>query len=410
MSYQKPFYVSGSDTSKAAAESVASAVSNMRTQVLDFITSRAQGATDDEIEVALGMRHQTASARRRDLVLSGLVQKSGARRETRSGRQATVWEATHKTDLDLPLCPVDEMPQDQIEIDYLAKEPGYRKKEANEAEAKRSKRKKEKKMGNLVKYGSFDLDTLEKQDQLVESNSTVGADFMKLQPGKNKLRFLPPKTPGQSPFIMVNEHFLETPGGQKVRFACPRLMEKKPCPACQQADDLKRTGNPLDRDKAWSFYPKLRVYANVYDRENPGNPRILAFGKTIWEGLKRIRKDRDEGGDFTNPMADGFDIVITREGTGLQTKYAVSSSRSDSALSDDEMEIDRIIQAQYDLSKYSKVLTLDEVIDMMENGYQKKEDSAPRRGRGMQQQRIAPPSSAKATDHIYDVDSDDVPY
>ena len=410
MSYQKPFYVSGSDTSKAAAESVASAVSNMRTQVLDFITSRAQGATDDEIEVALGMRHQTASARRRDLVLSGLVQKSGARRETRSGRQATVWEATHKTDLDLPLCPVDEMPQDQIEIDYLAKEPGYRKKEANEAEAKRSKRKKEKKMGNLVKYGSFDLDTLEKQDQLVESNSTVGADFMKLQPGKNKLRFLPPKEPGQSPFIMVNEHFLETPGGQKVRFACPRLMEKKPCPACQQADDLKRTGNPLDRDKAWSFYPKLRVYANVYDRENPGNPRILAFGKTIWEGLKRIRKDRDEGGDFTNPMADGFDIVITREGTGLQTKYAVSSSRSDSALSDDEMEIDRIIQAQYDLSKYSKVLTLDEVIDMMENGYQKKEDSAPRRGRGMQQQRIAPPSSAKATDHIYDVDSDDVPY
>ena len=265
-------------------------------------------------------------------------------------------------------------------------------------------------MGNLQKYGGFDLDTLAKQDQLVESNSTVGADFMKLVPGKNKIRFLPPKEPGESPFVLVNEHFLETPGGQKVRFACPRMMEKKPCPACQQADDLKRTGNPLDRDKAWSFYPKLRVYANVYDRENPGNPRILAFGKTIWEGLTRIRRDRDEGGDFTNPMSDGFDIVITREGTGLQTRYAVSSSRSDSALADSEAEMDRIIQSQYDLNKYSKVLSLDEVLDMMQNGYRKKEESAPPQRRRQQPQIQIPSSTEKASDMIYDVDSDDVPY
>ena len=265
-------------------------------------------------------------------------------------------------------------------------------------------------MGNLQKYGGFDLDQLEKQDALVESNSSVGADFMKPQEGKNRVRFLPPKAAGQSPFVMVNEHFIETPGGQKVRFACPRLMEKKPCPACQQADELKRSGNPIDRDKAWSLYPKLRVYANVYDRENPGNPRILAFGKTVWNGLKRIRRDRDEGGDFTNPMADGFDVIINREGTGLQTKYSVSTSRSDSALAETDEEIDRIIQAQYDLEKYAKVLTLDEVLDMMQNGYQKREDKAPPSRRRGQTNMQLPPSTDKASDMIYDVDSDDVPY
>jgi len=404
----------------------------MRSRVLGFIESTfIHGATDDEIEVALGMRHQTASARRRDLVLSGLAKDSGKRRKTRSGRSATVWVAISKEgdklihgfdefdetgimldeEMENEWPPVDRGEEDQLELIYSAPKPGYRKTDAIEAVANRSKRKKEK-MGNLQKYGSFDLDTLDKQDALVEANSSVGADFMKLQPGKNKIRFLPSLKPGESPFIIVNEHFIDTPGGQKVRFACPRLMEKKPCPACQQADELKRTGNPLDRDKAWSFYPKMRVYANVYDRENPGNPRILAFGKTIWEGLKRIRRDRDEGGDFTNPMADGFDIVITREGTGLQTKYAVSSSRSDSALADDTSEIDRIIQAQYDLEKYSRVLTLDEVVDMMQNGYQKKSDDGGGRGR---RQISAPPSStpkssARAADQVYDVDSDEVPW
>lgn len=49
------------------------------------------GATDDEMEIYLDMRHQTASARRRDLVIAGLVKESGERRKTRSGRTANVW-------------------------------------------------------------------------------------------------------------------------------------------------------------------------------------------------------------------------------------------------------------------------------------------------------------------------------
>lgn len=53
-----------------------------------------QGATDAEVEAALGMRHQTASARRRDLVKADLVTDSGQRRATDSGRQATVWVAS----------------------------------------------------------------------------------------------------------------------------------------------------------------------------------------------------------------------------------------------------------------------------------------------------------------------------
>lgn len=65
-----------------------------------------EGTTDDEIEVALGLPHQTASARRRGLVLRGLVGASGKRRRTRRDRTATVWVTS---DLVIDSVPEDPM-------------------------------------------------------------------------------------------------------------------------------------------------------------------------------------------------------------------------------------------------------------------------------------------------------------
>jgi hypothetical protein len=57
-----------------------------------YLTSQGSaGATDNEIELALRLRHQTASARRRELVQLGRVRDSLARRPTDSGRTACVW-------------------------------------------------------------------------------------------------------------------------------------------------------------------------------------------------------------------------------------------------------------------------------------------------------------------------------
>ena len=217
---------------------------------------------------------------------------------------------------------------------------------------------------NLQVYKSFDIAELDRQDAQVAATSTVGADFMKLTPGKNVVRFLPLSAADtrKSPFAVVNEHFFERPDGTRVRFACPRLMESEPCPVCKEADRLRRTGNPIDREQAFELYPRLRVYANVIDRQQPeSGPRILAFGKTIWEGLKKIRKDSDEGGDFTDPSEDGFDIIVRREGTGkMDTKYTVQPARNDSELADLG-----VIDRQWDLDKYTHVPKLSEVQSWM---------------------------------------------
>lgn len=78
------------DTSRDAAQAIRAPSPVLREQVFGVIVAN-NGATDDEVEVELTMRHQTASARRRELVIAGRVVDGGQRRPTRSGKNAIVW-------------------------------------------------------------------------------------------------------------------------------------------------------------------------------------------------------------------------------------------------------------------------------------------------------------------------------
>jgi hypothetical protein len=89
-----PPYVAHSDTSKAAAESMREGAAYQRQTVLAHITECGMdGATSDEVEAKLTMRHQSASARFVDLARLDLIVDSKQRRKTRSGRTAAVWVA-----------------------------------------------------------------------------------------------------------------------------------------------------------------------------------------------------------------------------------------------------------------------------------------------------------------------------
>lgn len=94
--------VVSSATSRAAARSIEAGRGTDKAAIWRYVHDQGEhGATCDEIEVALGLPHQTASARVREMVLAatddklrGLV-RSGRTRATRSGRQADVllaWE------------------------------------------------------------------------------------------------------------------------------------------------------------------------------------------------------------------------------------------------------------------------------------------------------------------------------
>jgi len=59
-------------------------------RVLDYMEN-SDGKTCDECEIGLNMSHQTCSSRITWLKIRGCLADSGARRKTRSGRNAIVW-------------------------------------------------------------------------------------------------------------------------------------------------------------------------------------------------------------------------------------------------------------------------------------------------------------------------------
>ena len=89
-------FVKGSKTSKAAADQMVDEgeLGKLRAKVLAHLRKRKKkGATDEEMQDALGMNPSTQRPRRIELVDRGLVADSGQKRKTRSGRNAVVWIA-----------------------------------------------------------------------------------------------------------------------------------------------------------------------------------------------------------------------------------------------------------------------------------------------------------------------------
>lgn len=79
------------EQSVAAHESLKPMLNHLRLRVFNAVKARGdEGATVDELEVTLGGRHQSVSARVTELKKLGLVVLTNRQRRTRSGRLAGI--------------------------------------------------------------------------------------------------------------------------------------------------------------------------------------------------------------------------------------------------------------------------------------------------------------------------------
>lgn len=213
-------------------------------------------------------------------------------------------------------------------------------------------------MSNIVKYGDWTPEQIEKESKELQTNS----DFWKPPVGRTAIRFLPPKIGWPSPFVIQHQHFIRLPGKDKpIVFCCPRLHEKKQCLACAKADQLESSGNGRDAQIAKGLRPQKRILANVVVGHGSGeNPEeagvsIYAFGASVYNSLKAIREDAENGGNFLHPET-GFNIVIKRVGTGKDdTRYTIMPSRQATKLANMDW-----IDMQPDLRKMVRVPTTDQ--------------------------------------------------
>jgi hypothetical protein len=258
----------------------------------------------------------------------------------------------------------------------------------------------------MVKWGSYEIDAAKEEQEALDQSG--GSSFFKLKPGRNVVRFLPPKVGQRTPFVMVHQHYVQLPGQTNpASFNCPRVMAKRSCAICARVDELRATGNPADYDMAGQLFPKLRIFANIIDRSNPEQgPQVLAFGKQIHDALVKLRTDEDAGGDYTHPQ-EGFDIIITRTGTGKNdTKYTVNPARASSDLGDYEW-----IAIQPDLRRFANVPSDADIQAAIAGAFGSADGGAPAQhaaGRAVARGQGRPRSSARSVQDTIDVDPDEV--
>jgi len=209
-------------------------------------------------------------------------------------------------------------------------------------------------MSNLTKWGDWGDDAAAQDAAATKAGQK---SYLKLVEGDNVIRFLPPLPGKGSPLATTFNHYMELPDGRKVSFNCPRLMAKRACIVCAKGEQLRNSRNMVDQKAGKRLFPRVRVYANVIDRNNEAlGVQIFAFGKGILESLTAIRGNPRKGGNFTHPMT-GRDIIIHRKGTGqFDTEYSVNPDVQASPLHSDPSTADMWLEMAYDLDPFMTVL------------------------------------------------------
>jgi len=210
-------------------------------------------------------------------------------------------------------------------------------------------------MSQLQKFTSYTKEAAAKA-----RGEESGAGWLKLKPGTNIVRLLPPMVGMPEPWVTIFQHFIKAPGNTQVVFNCPRRMENLRCPACEKADKLKATGNPADEKLSKEFWASQRNIAFAIDRdEMDKGVQMFAFGSTIKTRLRHFREKL--GKDYTD-FENGYDIVIERIGQGISTEYQTDLGEQ-GPITHDMKKLEGWVADLPDLKSFAKVLDYDTIVE-----------------------------------------------
>lgn len=159
-----------------------------------------------------------------------------------------------------------------------------------------------------------------------------------------QLRVLPPVTEEGLIFTKVTNHFkLKNEDNYGMALACLEDHGNdetgEDCYLCALVKYLRKTGDKGDIKIANDLRASPRWYlqALVYDSDTGTyfGPKLIGLSKTTAETVNDLLVQQENSGDsfFCDPD-EGQDLMITRKGTGLNTKYTVSLTGRKASLDD----------------------------------------------------------------------------
>jgi hypothetical protein len=139
-----------------------------------------------------------------------------------------------------------------------------------------------------------------------------------------------------------------------------RKASGEDCAVCDFIDALYNTKQKEDESLAKRMGASSRYYFNVIDRsveegdEGYGEVLVYGAGTTVFQDILGIIVDPDYG-DITDPEK-GYDIIITKSGSGLKTEYKTNARPKQTPIGVDGWESKLI-----DLSIFAKPKSNDDL-------------------------------------------------
>lgn len=153
-----------------------------------------------------------------------------------------------------------------------------------------------------------------------------GGNMLYLKDGVQRFRF---KSPGEDEEIAVEvvQFFL---GKGKTSIMSAETFGE-PCPWMEKFQELKNSDDEDDLELAKKITPKRKfVIAVVGYKDLKGKEidpekvdKLIPVAKSTYQDIIEYYLDEDEWGDMTDPI-NGYDIKITKSGSGRDTTYTVS--------------------------------------------------------------------------------------
>lgn len=172
----------------------------------------------------------------------------------------------------------------------------------------------------MPKFFKTDLD---KTREVGERIQKAFANYWTPKVGKNEIRILPPWSKEGLAFKELVVHF--SVGPDKRTVGCLRKFGKK-CFICEMVDKLKSEEDTESKELAKRMTRKNRYMWNILDlRDLKSGVQVLSCGVRLFEGVWVYFADEDWG-DIVHPDK-GYNLVVTRVGSGLNTKYSVLARR-----------------------------------------------------------------------------------
>lgn len=177
--------------------------------------------------------------------------------------------------------------------------------------------------------------------------------------GSAILRFLPPTTGEDLPYVRLFSHGFQGPGGWYIENSLTTIGEKDPCGDFNS--QLWNNGTDSGKQQAREQKRRLNYVSNVYVVKDPAHPEregnvyLFKYGKKIFDKLNDMMHPEFDDETPVNPfdLWEGANLRMKIRNVEGYRNYDKSEFESSSPLSDDDKELEKIWNSQYALNEFT---------------------------------------------------------